>query len=219
MRDVSCLACSVLTEEHRHPRVERDLLAGCKGIDALALSEFGKAQDLGSISVRPLVAQGWNLYATSPPRAASRPDTHLELRSGFRARPLVESRSPPLRSTVPSRPAGSPTRSGVPELSSQRGLLHQWISGSGTSQYLLPCFGRTPRTGADCRQGLCHGLMVRQGCATWPNVRLWPPEEGRGEAAVADHHQVIDDNEPVPGACCSDGPEGPILGFRGAGTP
>ena len=51
-----------------------------------------------------------------------------------------------------------------------------------------------------------RALMVRQGCATRQNVRSRPPEEGRGVLAGGDHHQVIDQGEPVPAARCSEGP-------------
>jgi len=39
----------------------------------------------------------------------------------------------------------------------------------------------------------------------------------RAEAACGDHHDVIDSHEPVPAARSSDGTEGALLGFGGAG--
>ena len=53
----------------------------------------------------------------------------------------------------------------------------------------------------------------------WEGPISRPFEEGRGEAAVADHNQVIDDREAVPGADCSDGPEGPILASEALRAP
>ena len=45
------------------------------------------------------------------------------------------------------------------------------------------------------------------------------PEGGGAEPARGDHRQVIHHSEPVTAACCGDGPEGRLLGFRGAERP
>ena len=70
-----------------------------------------------------------------------------------------------------------------------------------------------------------HEEIVRQGSVvSWIRAaatqfsRSRRSEEGRAVPAVVDHHQVIDNGKPVTAACCSDGTEGPILGFRGAGS-
>ncbi len=45
------------------------------------------------------------------------------------------------------------------------------------------------------------------------------PAVGEGSAARGDHDQVIHHSEPVTAACSGDGPEGRLLGFRGAESP
>ncbi|MHB8318239.1 MAG: hypothetical protein ACYDEP_03250 [Acidimicrobiales bacterium] len=61
--------------------------------------------------------------------------------------------------------------------------------------------------------------MIREGSVPGWEQTISLQAEGRAVPAVADHHQVIVQDNPVPAARSSDGTKGALLGFGGAGGP
>ncbi len=61
--------------------------------------------------------------------------------------------------------------------------------------------------------------MIREGSVPRWEQTISLQAEGRAVPAVADHHQVIVQDNPVPAARSSDGTKGALLGFGGAGGP